>query len=928
MTFTFKYDILKAWVEPLPKHGQKRRLLTRQTGRSATVARAYEKEDDFMKTKKILAFVLAWILVLTTVVVSLPLTATHVHAEELPEVIVAVTLTATDGTQTTVSDKDVDESTYSWDAETATLTLKGYSGRMIATTGNINLHLIGNNTLTMDATATGTQLHALNLDYADGSAIITADEGGTLNIVGKNLQTHFSVIAGGVSMVSGTINIDVDTNAGSTLYAFERGVDFINSGDVYDNTPYKEAVINLSMERNRVAQDPNESYTMYGFYNGAYIRGRENVTINATLAGNDKDTVIGFSDFLVEQSSPDITMTVSNEKEGLTDLYATKMFQGISLTEGGRVEFNGPIYASGIPYATNLHTVTTTPDDNRYFWLDIDGKAYQSALFALADAEGAISTTTVFEYQETPTALTWAAGDLISIPSSKVDDSVSIDLKAGVRGATRYQADSSYWKFEVVEGQGQLPPGLYVHFSGVISGTLTAPCDAGSVTIKITDKNGTPYDTSDDRSITVPISYGACADKDRFLTVGNDTPVEMKSDGSGEGWSYDAASSTLTLSGYNGGPISTEKVLNLHLVGENTITLTDGSAIGLQASGGVANITLTGEENGVLNIVSDSLTTGFKAISSVLYVKSGSVKIDVSSTFATDTEGYGVYGYLEFVSDFTDAVSFSIKLNNASPAGFAQLYGVDNSSVSIVDRDNVAFTVDLTGNENTALTGLQTLHLTNSASTVIVNLDNHDGSASRVAVTQINSLTLKKGGSVDLKGKILTSSLPSGLSPHTITTTPASNGYFWYDTNPHYYYESFEMRDLLGEPVTHAVFAYSDEPAELKWVGDGLISLPGGMVGDYIGTNLWAGIRGSHNFTQDINYWDIEIIDGDLPKGLAVSLTNGKFGDGVKAPCAAGTVRIRVTDRAGTYSDESDDRSVVFDLDYGAFTTFQVNREA
>ena len=115
------------------------------------------------------------------------LSPTRAHA--LPAT--AVSLTALDGQQTVLtSDADADTATYSWDCETSTLTLKGYSGRSISTNGDINLHLVGNNTLTLDPEQTGSSAYGLNLDYTSGTATVTAEEGGTLNIIG-DIKTHF-----------------------------------------------------------------------------------------------------------------------------------------------------------------------------------------------------------------------------------------------------------------------------------------------------------------------------------------------------------------------------------------------------------------------------------------------------------------------------------------------------------------------------------------------------------------------------------------------------------------------------------------------------------------------------------------------------------------------------------------------------------------
>ena len=196
----------------------------------------------------------------------------------------AVTLTATDGTQTVLTvDASTSAATYSWDADTCTLTLNGYEGRTITTNGDINIHLLGNNTLILDPDEITYGTMGLNLDYCAGCATITAGEGGTLNIIG-NIKTYFSAVAGSVNMVGGTINIDVTTSSSGSLYGFERSVMFYESDDKVE--------VNVNIER---TNDESNSF-IYGFYNGADIRMKEDLTINVDIKGSEYDTLYGFSD--------------------------------------------------------------------------------------------------------------------------------------------------------------------------------------------------------------------------------------------------------------------------------------------------------------------------------------------------------------------------------------------------------------------------------------------------------------------------------------------------------------------------------------------------------------------------------------------------------------------------------------------------------
>ena len=817
----------------------------------------------------------------------------------------AVTLTDTEGTQTVLV-AATETATYSWNPETVTLTLNEYSGRTITTNGDINLHLKGENTLTMDASQESGQLYGINLDYH--SVTVSADDGGELNIIGNNLQTYFSAVAGGVLMKNGTINIDVDTSSGGYLYAFERGVTF-------ESESSENAEINVSIERTG-----SSNSFIYAFYNGVYMTNRENVEINVDLKGSENDTLYGFSDISIHESSPRIIVNLDNNGGYANHRKATNGMQSFSLTEGGYVELNGTVRRGDMGGSANVHTVTTTPADNNYVWIENDNNAYYSGDFYLCTLDGDICYKTVFEYTDTPATLKWVGGEHFNIPAGQIDDPVSLNILAGIRGVSTY--DNYYWNLEIVEGQ--LPEGIFRAYSGgLINGNFTSVCEAGSVTIKAVDKNMTLYDTNDDREILITIGYGEVVDKDRFLLIGDSEPLEMKSNGNGEGWNYNADTKTLTLDGYDNGPISTEGLLNIHLVGENTITLTNANTIGIESTYISGDVHISADDGGTLNLNTPiGYTKSYTGIKANLYLHSGELSIDLASDFTGDSyfTGIALHGYLGFDSEDTEAVVYNVKLKNNAVGENVRLHGNYNNSVYLYNRDNVQINIDIKGDEYTSIEAIRSLTVYNSAVAITVVADNNGGSADCFAVKGLNGMHLADGGVARFTGKIFTNYLPSGQSPNTVTTTPLDNNYFWKDTNPHYYYEDFWMCDLNGDVLNYVVFEHTDTPAPLKWVGENHLYIPGGSVGDNVAINLWQAIRGSNDFTIHSSYWNFEVIEGQLPVGLYINSYNGKSDGKVTKPCVAGTVRIRATDLAGT-NDTTDDRSVEFEISYGAFIT-------
>ena len=839
------------------------------------------------------------------------LSPTRAHA--LPAT--AVSLTALDGQQTVLtSDADADTATYSWDCETSTLTLKGYSGRSISTNGDINLHLVGNNTLTLDPEQTGSSAYGLNLDYTSGTATVTAEEGGTLNIVG-DIKTHFSAVSGGAIFISGTFNIDVTTSSNGTLYAFERNVSFDNDGS-------GKVAINIDIERTSDATS-----FIYGFYNGFNMTGRRNVSINLDLKGSENDTVIGFTDIYVVKSSPKIIASVDNKGGYFKYRKAIGSINALSLTEGGRVELCGVVGMYSIGGGSSDNTVTTTPQNNNYIWIEYDGKPFSSNDYILSTLDGNICEHTVFEYQESDAPLKWVGEGIISIPAGKVDDNVSVNILSAVRGLSSY--DAYYIKCEVLEGK--LPEGIYAPGSGgLINGQFASPCDAGSVTLRLTERNDTYYDLSDDRTIDITLNYGAVADKDRFITVGNSDPVNLKSDGSGAGWSYDGDSGTLTLNGYNGGPITTEGILNLHLKGNNTVTLTNEKTIGIESTHSTGEINLTADAGGTLNIKTPaSYTKSFTGIKATVTMSGGTVNMDLASDFTGvyDLYGYGLHGYVGF-TDSGAQKTWNVNLkNNGDPAVIGDnkvtLYGNYNNSIRVENCSDVEMNIDIRGSEYTEIHGIYSIHIYESSPKITVYTDNQNGEKDCLAIDGLVTMILTEGGRLDLTGGVRANGLPYGQSPHTVTTTPQNNNYYWKDVNSNYSHETFLMTDLEGNTLDRVVYEYSAEPADLKWVGGSHFNIPAGAVGDYFGFNLWAGIRGGSSPSFGSTNWSFEIIEGKLPSGIDFSdypIYNGKIEGQISAPCVASSARIRATDKMGT-NDTADDRSIEFTISYGAFTT-------
>ena len=167
-----------------------------------------------MKAKMKLHKLLSMLLALVMVVGMLPamsLTANAVNAS-------SVTITASDGTQTVIAaTTGTAGDPWSYDAATATLTLNNWTGQKISANGDLNLHLVGTNTITIPSSTA----EVVGIDIGSSSSMfnlnITADTGGTLNINGTT-QGDFYGIRAYTYITTGTVNIDITSSGSSCIY--------------------------------------------------------------------------------------------------------------------------------------------------------------------------------------------------------------------------------------------------------------------------------------------------------------------------------------------------------------------------------------------------------------------------------------------------------------------------------------------------------------------------------------------------------------------------------------------------------------------------------------------------------------------------------------------------------------------------------------
>ena len=862
-----------------------------------------------MKAKMKLHKLLSMLLALVMVVGMLPamsLTANAVNAS-------SVTITASDGTQTVIAaTTGTAGDPWSYDAATATLTLNNWTGQKISANGDLNLHLVGTNTITIPSSTAEVVGIYIGSSGAMSNLNITADTGGTLNINGTT-QGDFYGVKAYTYITNGTVNIDITSSGSSSSYGMYGNVYFTENET-------SQATLNVKVTDTNTTK---KGY-LYAFYNGGiFVENRSNVTVNAEahVSSANKYTSCAIDDLYIYEASPVITATADCPVGASTKCLAVESLRALGLTAGGKLTANGAVKCYYLPDYLDANVVTTTPANNNYLFrrgtdLGIENDTYHY----MCGTDGSILNSAVFEYSEDMADFKWVGGNYYDIPGGNVGDSIinSIYLLAGLRGADGLFFSSSNTKFEILSGS--LPSGLSLHNKGGINGTVTAPCEAGSVTVKATDTNDST------RTVTFTINYGKFVEPDKYLTIGvydaAPTAVEMKTNSSGTGWSYDGTTKTLTLNGYNGGPIAAEKDLNLHLVGTNTITMPSSTAevvgIYIGSSGAMSNLNITADTGGTLNI--NGTTQGdFYGVKAYTYITNGTVNIDITSSGSSSS--YGMYGNVYFTENETSQATLNVKVTDTNTTKKGYLYAFYNGGIFVENRSNVTVNAEAhvsSANKYTSC-AIDDLYIYEASPVITATADCPVGASTKcLAVESLRALGLTAGGKLTANGAVKCYYLPDYLDANVVTTTPANNNYLFRRgtdlgiENDTYHY----MCGTDGSILNSAVFEYSEDMADFKWVGGNYYDIPGGNVGDSIINSIYllAGLRGADGLFFSSSNTKFEILSGSLPSGLSLHNKGGINGT-VTAPCEAGSVTVKATDT----NDST--RTVTFTINYGKFAS-------
>ncbi|MGN0515217.1 MAG: DUF4214 domain-containing protein, partial [Lachnospiraceae bacterium] len=793
-----------------------------------------------MKQKRMLSLVLSFVLALGL----LPFEPTAVYAANAT--IVYITDAVGGDTQTVTADIEDSVGGWSYVAETATLTLDGFDGAYIEANGDLNIVLKGANTITM----------ASDSEYGiktDGKLTIddtTSPSDDSLDIICNEPDARAYMIHTG--------------GAGSEKAAYIDGGTVRLKGTTTNNS-------------------------IMGVYYWLYVNNDANLDIDLS-AGENNVGLIGVASAFYQKTSGVVSVSVDTLASYSYLIYSLYQ-QGagdINLTSEGKAKVvsydfqqssggTGTVTVKGYvnrfrPYMK----VCTVEGYDNVIWSYYTTDSLGHSDYFLCDSTGAPIKDPVIKYVENQ-PLKVMDSPLFDIPEKKVGESFEKTpyWYQGCKGGT-----GSY-EFYLADDSDPLPDGISVNSSGYFNGAPTDAHAAGEVKIEVVSGTETAYFT---------INYGEIKERDYFLTI-DGTDVNMASDSTGTGYSYTAEDQTLTLSGYNGGPVISEKPLNIVLDGANTITMASDSEYGIKTDGKLTIDDTTSPSDDSLDIICNEpdaraymIHTGGAGSEKAAYIDGGTVRLKGTTT---NNSIMGVYYWLYVNNDANLDIDLSAGENNVGLIGVASAFYQKTSGVVSVSVDTLASYSYLI--YSLYQQGAGDINLTSEGKAKVVSYDFQQSSGGT--------------GTVTVKGYV------NRFRPYMkVCTVEGYDNVIWsYYTTDSLGHSDYFLCDSTGAPIKDPVIKYV-ENQPLKVMDSPLFDIPEKKVGEsFEKTPYWY--QGCKGGTGSYEFYLADDSD-PLPDGISVN-SSGYFNGAPTDAHAAGEVKIKVV--SGT-------ETAYFTVNYGEIT--------
>ena len=732
---------------------------------------------------------------------------------------------------------------WQWSASKKTLTLSGFNGEYIQAGGDMKIVLKGKNTITLPKRGEfGIKVDGrLTIDKSSSSTTDTLTITQTTTASASNL-----ILTGGAGdskscvIDGGTVTLTNTTSGGNGCGVYYR-CDVNNDANLIISVPYRG--VNSTLTAN--------------------TKGK----IDITTTGNNAFAAAVFA--LNAKGAGPVTLTAKTP--------AVAVYDSVNIAStSGNVTMNGitriqsdPLNNFTVAYNKKLSNsdsyyqgyYTSDPAGNTgYFLTDSQGNPLSKAAYVTVDGQKLV-------IMDSP---------LYDLTDIRVGQPVKSTV--GILNGTRGGAGN--YRFFLKSGS-TLPDGLTLdEYTGRVSGTPSGPCEAGTFTVVVKDKKG----ASGCSSAEVSVKYSAIKASEEFITVGDFERRSMNSNLSAQdnSWKYTAATRTLELNNYKGGPISADGSLNIVLSGQSTITLPGTADTGIYCNG---KLTIDCDTNSVTDMLTvqqtttstsaNLIVTGGTGEAKSLEINGGTVSLICSSS-AVNSVGVKNWVYVN-----NDAI---LNIFNA---------GYRGAGSKLICRTNAAVTVECLGLANGAAAaysldasgaGVVTLGALGTASTVFESLTVAD-TAGRVILNGVTMVEDKpyQNYSVAANKQLFDADNNAILNYYMGCSCLGNAGLGYY------------LTDNRGNILPSAVFTtQSNQP--LTVMDSDMFNLPDMLVGQKLDTKMYLlnatrGGRGDYRYSLRSG--------SELPSGLTLNEKTGEITGTPLAPCEPDNCYIVVKDNGG-----------------------------
>ena len=602
------------------------------------------------KRKKLFTCLLSLILIFTM----MPLTAIPANA--------AVNLTALyiidskggtsepiDITQETIVDSS---GGWRWEKATSTLTLEGFDGEYIEANGDLNIVVKGSNKITLPA------------NPAENEAYGIKGTSGKLNITGAGESPSLTV----------------------TQTAFTSNNPYVSGIDGRDGLVVSDCKITINFDGTNGLNGSG-----IGSSNGDFnLSGSASIDIQIN---NGRDFTSGSSRGLETSSSGDIKIEIFGTGKHISGVGCLKangtgnidiMVPGGEAVDGPLVigETAGDFYFEGalcVGYnessylcrtyyfniAKNKKIIKVDASGNevsgKYGFIRKTFAQYDEGIYLQDESGNKVKKGRIVTVSDNP--LTFADSDELNIPDLEIGRDYYgryfHGLVSGGKAPYRFSAEGLPEGLSIEQQDVSHSYGRYAR----IKGTPTEAHHGGTITLTVTDANNS--------TDSIEITLGKVEKPPKYISVDGEKFIDSKDKSGATGkWNYEAASKTLTLDGYSGGPILSDEELNLIVRGSNTVTLpanpTDTSVYGIKTDNGKLNITGVGTSPS-LSVVQTAFSKSNLTVNGIigigdLTITDCAVKIQFDGSESFVCDGIGSYEGETFTKGNT---SLDINIKNA-----------------------------------------------------------------------------------------------------------------------------------------------------------------------------------------------------------------------------------------------------------------------